>query len=110
MKRQLRENDLFTVRTETNIPGLNPGKLYAVLSTTMTGGGTGHGPYDIFPDGHEVTAVLLPSISSKPTKPSGGKIRFYQSGCFNQMVDPSHIVLKGKVVREERFTISRCKP
>ena len=108
MKRNLRENDLFTVTVKTPTPGLIPGRLYAVLRTEMTGGGTGHGPHDVYPDGHEVTAVRL-SPSHRPLKAVGRKIKFYQSGCFHGVVDPDHIKHLGTCIREDRFTIKNYK-
>jgi len=54
---------------------------WVVISTTMTGGGTGHGPHDIYPDGHQITCRKL--------KPNSNEIdwtvkekKFYQSGSF----------------------------
>ncbi len=51
---------------------------YVVTKTVVEGGGCGHGPYDIYPDGHHVfcTKIDDPSIS----------IDFYQSGCFTAMI------------------------
>ncbi|GAB0154560.1 hypothetical protein [Marinobacterium sp. BA1] len=50
---------------------------YIVTKTEMTGGGTGHGANDAFPDGHKVTC-----------KREDGKytVSFYQSGCFTAMI------------------------
>ncbi|MBE4286747.1 hypothetical protein HJ070_22990 [Vibrio parahaemolyticus] len=50
---------------------------YIVIKTEMTGGGTGHGANDVYPDGHKVTC-----------KREDGKytVSFYQSGCFTAMI------------------------
>ena len=51
---------------------------YIVVKTAFEGGGTGHGPGDIFPDGHHVFCEM-----------AGGdhKVDFYQSGCFTAMIE-----------------------
>jgi len=51
---------------------------YVVYKTANEGGGTGHGPGDLYPDGHHVfcESVIDPSI----------KVDFYQSGCFTAMI------------------------
>lgn len=52
---------------------------YVVIKTEHAGGGIGHGPHDVFPDGHLVHA--RPVQRRTKQKP----ISFYQSGCFNAM-------------------------
>jgi len=59
-------------------PKLGPG-TYRVTATAMTGGGTGHGPHDIFPNGHQLT--LMPEQDGVIDWKAEPK-RFYQSGCF----------------------------
>jgi hypothetical protein len=86
------------------------GKYYVVEEAKMAGGGTGHGPHDVYPDGWQVTASKLawacdPSIAEhfeeafnklKATEkgrpnldellrydPKARTIQFYQSGCFS---------------------------
>lgn len=51
---------------------------YIVVSTANTGGGTGHGPGDIYPDGHYVKCVHrnYPLL----------KVSFYQTGSFTAMI------------------------
>lgn len=50
---------------------------YVVTKTRMAGGGTGHGAFDVCPDGHEVTCV----------KVSGEQeVSFYQTGAFTCMI------------------------
>lgn len=46
---------------------------YVVTNTNMTGGGTAHGPHDVYPDGWQVSARTLDGER---------RIQFYQSGCF----------------------------
>lgn len=46
---------------------------YVVTRTVVTGGGTCHGPHDVYPDGYMVEATKIGSDE---------KISFYQSGCF----------------------------
>lgn len=57
---------------------------FVVIKTQMTGGGTGHGPHDIYPDGHEVTIRQLKKDGTYDDK--GQDYRFYQSGAFNCMI------------------------
>jgi len=51
---------------------------YIVYKTTFDGGGTGHGPHDIYPNGHHVYCVKEDDRTIK--------IDFYQSGCFTAMI------------------------
>ena len=60
---------------------------YIVTKTDMSGGGTGHGPHDVVPDGHHVTC--------RHTKHQF-EVQFYQSGCFNCMVRPGEVEIIGK--------------
>lgn len=48
---------------------------YIVTYAGLSGGGTGHGPHDVYPDGWCINA-------QKADNPNI-KISFYQSGCFN---------------------------
>lgn len=56
---------------------------WRVTATAMTGGGTGHGPHDIYPDGHQLTLMRDRDgeidWSEEPKE-------FYQSGCFDDSV------------------------
>jgi hypothetical protein len=62
------------------------GKMrFRVVSTYLGGGGTGHGPHDVYPDGHHVTAATM--------KGRIITVKFYQTGCFIGMVDPKDITL-----------------
>ena len=62
---------------------------YVVTRTAMSGGGTGHGPHDVYPDGYKVAAIKL--SNGETFNPKGLKISFYQSGCFTAMIYPSRI-------------------
>jgi hypothetical protein len=57
---------------------------WEVLETKYTGGGTGMGPHDIYPDGHHVRAKLV-----------GGDVtvEFYQSGYFSGMIPREDVQL-----------------
>ncbi len=61
---------------------------YTVYKTATEGGGTGHGPWDVYPDGHHVYAE----------RNDGTKIDFYQTGCFTAMIP--RISPVGKSVRK----------
>jgi len=61
---------------------------YVVLATEYSGGSRGGGMngHDDYPDGHKVTA--------KPVKGRGPKVRFWQTGCFNAMIENPTVVRK----------------
>ena len=59
-------------------------RVFVVESARMSGGGYGHGPGDVYPDGWEVIAVC-----------GAEKIRFYQSGCFHHAVTDVSVVPVG---------------
>lgn len=63
---------------------------YVVYKTHYGGGGTAHGPHDVYPDGHHVFAERLddPNV----------KVDFYQSGCFTAMLPDLRAV--GRAVRK----------
>jgi hypothetical protein len=63
---------------------------FVVEWTGMDGGGTGHGPHDVYPDGWHVKARRLADDGSYD--PRGEVIEFYQSGCFNCMVEEVSVV------------------
>jgi hypothetical protein len=64
---------------------------YVVVSTALTGGGTGHGPHDVYPDGWYVTAKKL---KGEKYDSKGKEISFYQSGCFSVTNKDVHVVRK----------------
>jgi hypothetical protein len=55
-------------------------QVFVVTSTEMSGGGTGMGPHDVFPDGWGVHAVA----ESDPSF----EVFFRQSGCFCNIIPP----------------------
>jgi len=68
---------------------------YVVVEARMQGGGTGHGPHDVFPDGWHVIAKRL-----KPGRkwdPGGEEITFYMTGCFTNLIPPNEILVVGKM-------------
>lgn len=68
------------------------GNEWLVIKTEMTGGGNGHGLHDTYPDGYEVTVVMLFG-----NKLSNNKLKFYQNGCFMGIVEPKEINLIRKM-------------
>jgi hypothetical protein len=96
MKALLKKNDVFSFG--------NSNTLYVVTQTEMKGGGIGHGPHDVYPDGHYVTAR---KILRKDTL--GDKKEFYQTGCFNGMYPPEKITLVGKAKLETRIVAISIK-
>ena len=74
---------------ETIIGRYAPEGRYIVTKTAMEGGGTGHGPHDVYPDGHHVFCQHAdhPHI----------KVDFYQSGCFGCVIQKPEVVGKAKL-------------
>lgn len=58
--------------------------LFVVETACMQGGGIGHGPNDIYPDGWYIKARRLNENGSY--NPNGELISFYQSGCFTCLI------------------------
>ncbi len=66
--------------------------LYVVEHAEISGGGTGHGPHDVFPDGWLVQARKLnPDTTYNPKEEL---IEFYQSGCFTDLIKTVEVVGK----------------
>lgn len=61
---------------------------YVVTKTATDGGGTGHGPGDIYPDGHH---VFCESVDGK------FKLDFYQSGSFTAMIREIEPIGRAKI-------------
>lgn len=102
MKRLLKAGDVF------HTPKISFG---LVVDTKLTGGGTGMGPHDIYPDGHQVTWVQLKDWetdeeldgSMRPISIEGRRQKkFYQTGAFTDMILPKDVTfvhsLKQKVL------------
>lgn len=56
---------------------------FIVTKTTFDGGGTGHGPHDVYPDGHH---VFCKALKDGKYNENGVEISFYQSGSFTCMI------------------------
>lgn len=67
--------------------------LWVVTGTEMSGGGTGHGPHDVYPDGHGVKAVRV----NEDGEATGETIFFRQSGSFNNMLEEGEVQVVGTV-------------
>lgn len=63
---------------------------WIVSKTTYDGGGTGHGPHDVYPNGHHV--FIEREVEDGKTL----KANFYQSGAFTAMILPEDIEVVGK--------------
>lgn len=74
---------------------------FVVESTHWGGGGTGHGPHDIYPDGLNVTARRLNEDGSY--NPNGLVIQFYQRGCFNTTIEDAYLITVGRMKRTVYF-------
>ena len=73
------------------------GKHYVVERVEMEGGGTAHGPHDIYPDGWHVSARELGVDGNY--LPDSELISFYTSGSFRCRVDPSDIAVVGHMAQ-----------
>ena len=56
---------------------------FVVVKTSFEGGGTGHGPHDIYPDGHR---VFCKALKDGEYDVNGTEVNFYQSGAFTCMI------------------------
>ncbi len=67
---------------------------FLVVATAMTGGGTAHGPGDVFPDGHEITMieVTIGETGKAYITPDAKIIRRYQTGAFVREVMIPYLV------------------
>ena len=61
---------------------------YIVYKTTLSGGGDGMGPHDVYPDGHHVFCVKEDDKNVK--------VDFYQTGSFTAMIASKDIKPIGK--------------
>lgn len=67
-----------------------PAGYYLVERAELEGGGTGHGQYDVYPDGWHVNIRQVRHVAKSRTRqedfiynPIWPDYDFYQSGCFN---------------------------
>ncbi len=73
-------------QTDTSIsPKDLPNGEWVVEEARLTGGGTGHGPGDVYPDGWHITARLLRPNGTYD--PKGVTLQFYQDGCFTTVIE-----------------------
>ena len=75
--------------------------LFVVTEASMGGGGTGHGPNDIYPDGWQISSRQL--NKDRTYSPKGRRKNFSQSGCFNNRVLPERITLDGTMKKQVEF-------
>jgi len=68
---------------------------FVVEETKSKGGGIGHGPHDIYPNGWHVTARKLSKDGSY--NPDGEVIKFYQSGAFSNKISEVEVVGKMEI-------------
>ena len=73
---------------------------FVVLDTKMEGGGTGHGPHDVYPDGHH---VFCKRMKDGKYDKNGVEVDFYQSGSFTAMIEPAKITLVKRLHRKVDF-------
>lgn len=69
---------------------------YVVTQAYEGGGGEGHGPNDIFPDGWLIEAESLLEKHSEYSDSPRWKIKFSQSGCFSHSMPEKRAVGKAK--------------
>jgi hypothetical protein len=67
---------------------------FVVEEAKLDGGGTGHGPYDIYPDGWHILARKLGK--DETYDPKGQLIQFYQDGSFDCVISEIEVVGKMK--------------
>lgn len=70
--------------------------LFVVERAEMTGGGTGHGAHDVYPDGWNIAARRLHQDGTY--NPKGEVINFYQSGSFTGLIPEVEVVDRMKMV------------
>jgi len=88
MKRNLKVGDVFYTDEVGTVLVRNA--KYVVEVEKMCGGGTGMFTHDTYPDGHH---VLVRRLSKTDVYDSNGSaVKFYQSGCFNCVVEPEKLI------------------
>jgi len=69
---------------------------FVVVGAAMEGGGQGHGPHDIYPDGWRIEAQRLNDDGTWNS--DGKKVYFYQSGSFTCLISkPLEVVKRMKM-------------
>jgi len=92
---QLTEGDVIELDASHKLGKIG---IFVVYKTTLDGGGTCHGPHDIYPDGHHVFCEQLCLTDLHAPKAT---VDFYQSGFFTNML--KNIKPIGKAVRVWRL-------
>jgi hypothetical protein len=103
MKRLLRVGDVFwSEETDAMFKGECPSVerpiQFVVVATQTTGGGTGHGPHDVYPDGHQVKAKSLQANGEL-------EVLFYQTGCFGGKIQQKQITLRRSPANAEELSV-----
>jgi hypothetical protein len=70
---------------------------FVVEAANMQGGGTGHGPGDVYPDGWHVRARRLNGNGTYDR--NGEMIEFYMTGCFIGLIKAEEVEIIGKMQR-----------
>ena len=98
--RHLRESETLTIELGA-YDSSRADAYFVVERAVLEGGGTGHGPHDIFPDGWHVSARRLDESGTYDH--NGEVVDFYQIGCFIYMVNEVEVMgkIKMKFVRED---------
>ena len=68
---------------------------FVIEAANMEGGGTGHGPGDVYPDDWHVKARRLNDDGTY--NPNGEVIQFFMGGCFAYMIDLKDVQVVGKM-------------
>ena len=94
--RKMPTGDALWIDEDFGSPDLSRANAeYVVIETKMQGGGTGHGPHDVFPDGWHVVAKRLDA--GRKWNSDGEEIEFYMTGCFINMIPPNKVVKVGEM-------------
>jgi hypothetical protein len=76
------------IKRNTSKPDLKTfvleGGEFVVIKTRLEGGGTGHGHYDVYPDGYK---VYCKKLKDGKFDKDGTEVSFYQSGSFTAMIE-----------------------
>lgn len=99
-----------TCHTETSIKDFPELKgRYLVERVTLDGGGTGHGPHDVYPDGHHVYCTKLEYIKDRNSgeliapRLTKTQVDFYQSGCFSIILNDVKVIGSARQVKYWQF-------
>ena len=89
------------IKRNTSKPDLKTfvleGGEFVVIKTSLDGGGTAHGQYDVYPDGHR---VYCKKLKDGKFDKDGIEVNFYQSGSFSAMIENITPIRKMKMSYE----------